>query len=152
MDWNAICQATKDTPYFYWLWMSKHVSGCFGMGKMMRRWKFWDHSHCPCCHTPIEDKAHLMTCLNEEAVAEWEHNILSLELWLEQTNTMLEIADCLLAALHARRLDYNFTSHCDKALALWGSHHSDSYRMAPPNGREDCTGMGSAATTILQMH
>jgi hypothetical protein len=42
--------------------MSKHVSGFFGIDKMMKHWDFWDHQKCPCCQHVKEDKHHLLTC------------------------------------------------------------------------------------------
>jgi hypothetical protein len=34
-DWAALDQATADFPVLYCMWISKHISGFFGCGKMM---------------------------------------------------------------------------------------------------------------------
>jgi hypothetical protein len=54
--------ATDLFPPLYRPWVSKHVSGFFGTGTMMKNWDFWDHSRCPCCDHVREDKIHLLTC------------------------------------------------------------------------------------------
>jgi hypothetical protein len=44
VDWDAMELAMDHFPPLYQLWVSKHVSGFFGIGTMMRNWQFWDHS------------------------------------------------------------------------------------------------------------
>ena len=44
IDWDAMETATDLFPPLYRLWASKHVSGFFGIGTMMKNWDFWDHS------------------------------------------------------------------------------------------------------------
>jgi len=43
INWDAIGEVTAKTPQLFKLWMSKHASGCFGIGKNMKRLGFWDH-------------------------------------------------------------------------------------------------------------
>jgi hypothetical protein len=52
IDWDAMELATDLFPPLYRLWVSKHVSGFFGTGLMMKHWQFWEHSECPCCQHP----------------------------------------------------------------------------------------------------
>jgi hypothetical protein len=54
IDWPAMATATNLFPPLYRLWVSKHVSGFFGIGTMMLNWGFWEHSKCPCCSHPRE--------------------------------------------------------------------------------------------------
>jgi hypothetical protein len=92
--------------------MSKHVSGFFGCGKMMRHWGFWTHSQCPCCEHIKEDKAHLLTCPAPSCVAKWNESVQGLEEWLVEVDTQPEIAACILSALQARAVDRSFLTEC----------------------------------------
>jgi hypothetical protein len=56
IDWAVMARATDLFPPLYpLLWVSKHVSGFFGIGSMMLNWGFWEHSKCPWCSHPRED-------------------------------------------------------------------------------------------------
>jgi len=48
VDWDAIGEATNKMPQLFKLWMSKHVSGCFGNGQKMKTWGFWENDMCSC--------------------------------------------------------------------------------------------------------
>jgi len=92
--------------------MSKHASGCFGLGKKMKQSKFWDHSQFPCCQAKVEDKEHLMSCPDENCKTVWEANVMMLEEWMESVNTMPAIQDCIISALLLRAPAYDFTANC----------------------------------------
>jgi hypothetical protein len=108
IDWDAIELATESFPPLYRLWMSKHVSGFFGMGKMMKHWDFWDHQKCPCCHHIKEDKNHLLTCPETSCVEKWADSIQGLQEWLQEVDTAPAIQYCIIAALSARKIDQSF--------------------------------------------
>jgi hypothetical protein len=111
VDWAALRATMQSFPPLYRLWVSKHVAGFFGCGKMMKRWKFWDHSRCPCCAHEYEDKTHLMTCPDPQAVSTWEQSLENFELWLDQADTDPDIADCFLFALASRDPTHDLTIH-----------------------------------------
>jgi hypothetical protein len=62
MDWDATELPSEHFPPLSLLWMSKHINGFFGIGKMMKHWDFSQNQKCPCCHHIKEDKVHLLTC------------------------------------------------------------------------------------------
>jgi hypothetical protein len=61
-DWRAMGKAIKESPPSFRLWVSKHVSGQCGVGKMMCRWGFWDSDECPLCSAPNETTRHIALC------------------------------------------------------------------------------------------
>ena len=88
--------------------MSKHVSGFFGIGKMMKHWDFWDHQKCPCCQHVKEDKHHLLTCPEPSCVDKWADSVRGLREWLQEVDTAPAIMHCITSALSARKVDQSF--------------------------------------------
>jgi hypothetical protein len=113
IDWDAMELATNLFPPLYRLWVSKHVSGFFGIGTMMRHWQFWDHSRCPCCQHVREDKLHLMTCPHEDSAETWHQSLLGLEAWMIENETDPAIREALLLTLDTRDPNHSFTSFSD---------------------------------------
>jgi hypothetical protein len=96
--------------------MSKHVSGFFGTGKMMKHWDFWDHQKCPCCLHIKEDKHHLLTCPETSCVEKWADSVQGLQEWLQEVDTAPAIRHCIISALSARKIEQSF-----QAVSLEGS-------------------------------
>jgi len=113
VNWDAIGEVTAKTPQLFKLWMSKHASGCFGIGKNMKQWGFWDHNTCPCCQSATEDKAHLVMCLNQYCKDVWQSNIMIVEEWMEQEDMLPEICGCLIRALRERSMTWDFRTDCN---------------------------------------
>jgi hypothetical protein len=112
IDWEAMATAMDLFPPLYRLWVSKHVSGFFGIGTMMLNWKYWEHSPCPCCHYEREDKLHLLTCPHADCATTWQNSLLGLEAWMLETDMAPAISDCLLQTLATRNLTQLFTAFC----------------------------------------
>jgi hypothetical protein len=110
VDWDALESATAHFPPLYKLWMSKHVSGFFGTGKMMKHWGFWEDQRCPCCHHVKEDKAHLLTCPESSCVEKWADSVRGLQEWLQEMDTAPDLQHCIINALSARKLTQSFTA------------------------------------------
>jgi hypothetical protein len=110
IDWKAMERATDLFPPLYRLWASKHVSGFFGIGTMMRNWDFWDHSRCPCCQHVREDKLHLMTCPHEDCAETWHQSLLGLESWMMDNDTDPDIRESILLTLDTRDPTCSFTT------------------------------------------
>jgi hypothetical protein len=102
IDWDSMELATDLFPPLYRLWVSKHVSGFFGTGSMMKNWQFWEHSECPCCQHPREDKTHMMTCPSEDCSETWHQSLLGLEAWMIETDTDPAICEVILLTLEDR--------------------------------------------------
>jgi hypothetical protein len=109
VDWNAIESASAHFPPLYRLWVTKHVSGFFAIGKMMKHWNFWDHQKCPCCSYVKEDKVHLLTCSEVSCVAKWEQSVQEgLREWLQEMDTAPDLQYCIVNSLAARIVDQSF--------------------------------------------
>jgi hypothetical protein len=125
IDWPAMATATNLFPPLYRLWVSKHVSGFFGIGTMMLNWGFWEHSKCPCCSHPREDKIHLMTCPDADCAEIWQASLFGLEVWFEDMDTAPEIRDCFLFTLATRDPNQSFAAS-GSALVLSAAQAQDS--------------------------
>jgi hypothetical protein len=116
VDWDAIDYATSHFPPLYKLWMSKHVSGFFGVGKMMKHWQFWNHQKCPCCQHIKEDKAHLLTCPDQSCIDQWNTSVTGLAEWLQEMDTVPAVRQCIVLALSARTLTQTFEAVSDASI------------------------------------
>ena len=105
VDWDAIEDAQTFFPSGFSLWISKHVTGFCGVGKMMKYWAQWDDNNCPCCGAECETAQHVLVCNNETMVQEFSEALEVLEHWLIQKDTCPDIADCLVTTManHAPR-------------------------------------------------
>jgi hypothetical protein len=63
------------------------VSGCFGIVHMMKIWKFWEHSRCPCCDHGDETKEHLLTCPHPSCSNAWLESLTGLRTWMIGVDT-----------------------------------------------------------------
>jgi len=82
VDWPALGQAMCSTKPQQRRWASKQMSGHFAHGKNMVRWQQCTTDRCPPCSVS-EDKAHIITCRQEEASSTWNAALASLRKWLE---------------------------------------------------------------------
>jgi len=89
IDWETIGQAMQEVPVNRQCWVAKYVLGHFATGKNMCRWKFQLSMQCPRCHTPHQDKQHILTCPAPIAQELWEKSLESLDLWL-RTNSVIQ--------------------------------------------------------------
>jgi hypothetical protein len=108
IDWDAIESAMAHCPPLYRLWVSKHVSGFFANGKMMKHWGFWDNQKCPCCHHIKEDKEHLLICPAPSCMEKWAASVQGLHEWLLEVDTAPDIVHCITNTLAARKLTQSF--------------------------------------------
>ena len=72
IDWDAIDDATASSPNLFNLWMTKQVSGFCAVGKMMKRWRFWENSKCHSCDEPKEDATHILYCPHDDRHKAWD--------------------------------------------------------------------------------
>ena len=62
INWNANGIAMRALSFCERTWVTKHVSGFCGCGKMMERYKKWESPACPRCGDCIEDNWHVIWC------------------------------------------------------------------------------------------
>jgi hypothetical protein len=114
IDWDAMTLATDLFPPLYRLWVSKHVSGFFGISTMMRNWCFWEHSRCTCCQAVRKDKIHLLTCPHPDCSDTWHDSLLGLEAWMLETETDPTIRESILLTLDTRNPTQTFTTYSNE--------------------------------------
>ena len=99
VDWDAIKDAQTCYPNDFSLWISKHVAGFCGVGKMMFRWDMWDNNRCPSCDMEKETAQHMLVCNNVDMQTEFSEAMEVLEKWIFDKKTCPDIADCIVSTL-----------------------------------------------------
>jgi len=87
IDWESISHAMQELPIHHQHCALKYISGHFSMGKNMQRWQFQSSVQCPRCSHPLEDKEHVLTCLDIKACKKWELSLKQLDDWLKSEGT-----------------------------------------------------------------
>jgi len=82
---------------------TKHASGFFGTGKMMKRWKKRETAECPRCGAPVEDDTHILKCPQAAATDLWDKSLKDLREWLKKKGTEPQIREVILDSLSAWR-------------------------------------------------
>ena len=87
IDWSANGTAMKALSFYERTWVTKHVSGFCGCGKMMVRCKKWDSPACPRCGDCVEDNWHVLWC-DETIARSIRHGLTQkVDTWLRENNT-----------------------------------------------------------------
>lgn len=113
IDWEANGDALSSAPTLFSLWLTKHVSGCCGIGKMMHRWKFWDDPKCHSCDALVETIPHLCCCPHPDRVLAWEEAVEDLDAWLLASKTAPSIRRCIVETLRRRDQGTRFADFAD---------------------------------------
>ena len=79
-------------------WVTKHVSGFCGTGKMMARWKKRETAKCPRC-TEDKDAEHVWVCQGQGANEVWDKSILALKEWMKTQKTQPDLATAICSRL-----------------------------------------------------
>jgi len=78
-------------------WVSKFATRFLPYGKNMKRWHLQMKALCPHCTCPDEDKDHILQCLAEPAVAQWNKAMGKLDNWLAASNTHPQLQQDILS-------------------------------------------------------
>jgi hypothetical protein len=103
INWPACEGAAKLLGLGLRFWKTKHLTGIFGTGKWMHRWKFWTHSNCPRCGEPNEDAAHVVRCSALSPI--WDSAVTPLTEWFTKSLTPPDVSAVILEYIHAWRTD-----------------------------------------------
>jgi hypothetical protein len=101
INWHACEGAAKLLGLGLRFWKTKHLTGIFGTGKWMHRWKFWTHSNCPRCGEPNEDAKHIVRCSALNPL--WETAVAPLTEWFTKSLTPPDVSAIILEYIHAWR-------------------------------------------------
>ena len=104
VDWKATEKAMKGVSLSRQHWVTKHTSGHFSSGKMMKRWKKRDTAQCPRCDQD-EDAQHVWKCQGKDANVKWENSIARLKVWMRRHKTHPTVILVICEHLSAWRYD-----------------------------------------------
>ena len=103
IDWEATGKAMHSISRTRQQWVTKHVSGFCGTGKMMMRWKKRDTAKCPRCDEENENATHVWKCQGSGANEVWNGSIEKLKNWMRKQKTQPNLAELICDRLSAWR-------------------------------------------------
>ncbi len=99
IDWDVFKKSVTNLPPPRQLWLSKLLSGFYGVGIMMEIYKKQSHSKCPRCLRPNESTDHVILCRHPEAIASWETQLLNLRTWMNDNRAPPGFVDIICSSL-----------------------------------------------------
>lgn len=91
IDWDSLKKPMHSILQNYQQEVTKHVSGFFGTGKNMVRWKKWKTSNCSRSNALKEEKSHIIKGLEPTATALFDKKMTKWSEWLDEKNTEIGI-------------------------------------------------------------
>ena len=113
VDWELRGKGLKNLPLHKSRWYSKFTSGFCGTGKMLKRYRFQDHDHCPRCNEEHEGTTHVLQCQHEAAVNLRKKELDDLVEWMDKEKVQPEI-------IHA--VSNIWTNWCDQRHIITSSN------------------------------
>ena len=117
IDWEAAGRAYSSLQFPRQRRITKFLSHQCATGKIMLRWKFWDHDKCPRCNN-TEDNIHVITCPDPRAQQTWDTSISILQEWLTNYGTSPTLQDLLINRLNNLRVTSNLPNYEPSILSL----------------------------------
>lgn len=121
IDWDLCGAAFRKLTIPQQRRVTKHASGHFACGRMMKLWQFQDHEECPRCPEPREDAQHVLSCPAPSTNLVWERSMTKLQLWMESATTMPELQVALITRLRQWK---GLTRHNPTWTTLHGLRHA----------------------------
>jgi len=87
IHWEALKKALAISPQGTQRWTLKHSTGQCGVGRMLQRWKYQEHSLCPRCGEQDETTKHAIQCQAVDVRQRWKTGIKALRQWFIMTST-----------------------------------------------------------------
>jgi hypothetical protein len=75
VGWEPSRLAMAKLPQGYKRWLVKHLSGHIGVGHMLKKRRWQDHSRCPLCNTKNEITSHVLLCRNKSSKENFRKNL-----------------------------------------------------------------------------
>ena len=82
IDWRLLSKSTKGLKGYRQRWLTKWITGVCGVGKMLKIYKYQDHSRCPRCNVEGEDTAHVLQCPEPIWKVTWNREVNNLRTWM----------------------------------------------------------------------
>ena len=83
VDWTLREKSLNNIPKNQQRWLCKHSTGFCGVGTMLKKYKFQQHTRCPRCSKDGETTTHILQCQGEGVQSLWEGEIQKLTEWME---------------------------------------------------------------------
>jgi hypothetical protein len=68
VEWEPSRMAMNKLPQDYQQWMVKQISGHIGVGHMLKKRKWQDHSRFPLCNTEYKKTSHVLLCQSRASI------------------------------------------------------------------------------------
>jgi hypothetical protein len=100
IDWEASQLAVQKLPQGSKRWLVKQLSGHIGVGHMLKKRKWQEHSKCPLCGTDNEKTSHVLRCQDKKSKMNFKEKLDEILIpTMESTNTAPSLQKALLQIL-----------------------------------------------------
>jgi len=87
IHWEALKKALANSPQGTQRWILKHSTGLCGVGRMLQRRNYQEHSLCPRCGEQDETTKHVIRCQAVDTRQRWKTGIKAIRQWFITTST-----------------------------------------------------------------
>jgi len=87
MHWEALKKALTNSPQGTQRWILKHSTGQCGVGRMLQRWNYQEHSMCPRCGEQDKTTKHAIQCQAVDTRQRWITGTKAIRQWFITTST-----------------------------------------------------------------
>ena len=91
-SWKPHGKAFRTLPMGKQRWITKHATGFCGVGRVLLRNQWQDHSECPRCGQDNEDTIHVLRCPQARANTQWNTCMETFSAWMDSNHTNLELS------------------------------------------------------------
>ena len=111
IDWRASSDVSQKLTTSRHKWLSKWLSSCWVVGKMLKIWKWQHHSSFRRCNTYDKNTTpHVIQCTSESTKSTCNHEINELKKWIIATHSITGLAEFLLRRLQEWRIQTNVSN------------------------------------------
>jgi len=103
IHWGALKKALNNAPQGTQRWILKHSAGQCGVGRMLQRRNYQEHSMCPRCGEQDETTKHVIQCQAADTQQRWKTGIKTIQQWFITTSTHPDLQQAILQRLEEWR-------------------------------------------------
>ena len=101
IDWELRKKSTKNAPRHRQRWLCKFSTGFCGVGKMLYRYKWQNHTQCPRCQMENETTTHVLQCNGQGTKNLWQKELASLNTWMIKYDIHSELRHSIIEYMDA---------------------------------------------------
>ena len=101
IDWELRQKSLGNISTSQQRWLCKFSTGFCGVGKMLQRYKWQNHTKCPRCLADNETTRHVLQCRGAGVATIWEEELTALDAWMLQNKVHSELKKLIIKGIEA---------------------------------------------------